>query len=572
MNNISITTWNRLEPKQRSSDYNRGLQASIHDPLWMLARQWQVGEFEGEDAASPIKIEVKADYTTLTRFATNHSSQGKAYNPGELPLEVQVEKEPIDFSTLDGRLRAELGNEFLKLLAANTEYNEYREVLKEIAGFKNNSELYKHHLLQKSIDASKLITLDINEVYAQLTNQDATIQREFQREWEEWRKWATKTIFGVESTSAWSSDRQEYAFSVAAPNIDPLDNAQEILLTSTQYRGGHLDWPSFTIEPTKSIGASTDPLPAMNSLEFELLPMPLEIPGMPSQRWWEFEDANVNMGNLETAPEDISRMLLAHFALLSGNDWFAIPLELPVGSITKISQLQVTNTFGEVLNIEHSSSDALRNIDNITGKESPWRMFHISPEPDSNSVDSLLPFLFLPPALGPSLHSEPLEELRFMRDEMINAAWSIERTVQNKTTGALLDRHERYQSLKPGFEQESTSSDTTGSLKYILTNDVPDYWVPLLPLQNIHGEASDKLQVGTFHGKLEQSTSELLGEISKELKESGVYDEEIPREGIFVYRQFQFARWHDGSSYLWISRRKTVGSGEGASNLKFDSI
>ena len=32
---------------------NTGLQARVYDPLWLLARQWQIGEFQGEDSGSP---------------------------------------------------------------------------------------------------------------------------------------------------------------------------------------------------------------------------------------------------------------------------------------------------------------------------------------------------------------------------------------------------------------------------------------------------------------------------------------------------------------------------------------
>jgi hypothetical protein len=32
------------------------------------------------------------------------------------------------------------------------------------------------------------------------------------------------------------------------------------------------------------------------------------------------------------------------------------------------------------------------------------------------------------------------------------------------------------------------------------------------------------------------------------------------------------ARWIDGSSHLWVGRRKGVGRGEGSSNLRFDAL
>ena len=51
-----------------------------------------------------------------------------------------------------------------------------------------------------------------------------------------------------------------------------------------------------------------------------------------------------------------------------------------------------------------------------------------------------------------------------------------------------------------------------------------------------------------------------------------IFEEEIPREGIRVSRSYQLARWQDGSTHLWIGRRKQIGSGEGSSGLKFDSL
>ncbi len=50
-----------------------------------------------------------------------------------------------------------------------------------------------------------------------------------------------------------------------------------------------------------------------------------------------------------------------------------------------------------------------------------------------------------------------------------------------------------------------------------------------------------------------------------------IRDEEIPREGVRVRRVPTLARGIDGSYARWITRRVTVGRGEGASGLAFDS-
>jgi len=55
-------------------------------------------------------------------------------------------------------------------------------------------------------------------------------------------------------------------------------------------------------------------------------------------------------------------------------------------------------------------------------------------------------------------------------------------------------------------------------------------------------------------------------------QELSLFEEEVPREGVRVTRGYQFTRWIDGSSHLWVGRRKGVGRGEGSSGARFDSI
>ena len=42
-----VPAFTRLEPQSISGDPTPGLEARVHDALWMLSRQWQLGEFEG---------------------------------------------------------------------------------------------------------------------------------------------------------------------------------------------------------------------------------------------------------------------------------------------------------------------------------------------------------------------------------------------------------------------------------------------------------------------------------------------------------------------------------------------
>src|SRR5437016_18636 len=116
----SITTWTRLEPRCRNADMQASLQARLHDPLWLLARQWQLGEFRGTDGGSPVIARFRAECAPITRYTAGRPGAGttaRDYIPASGPLETLVEREQVHGD--DGpwlRLAAEAGLHFLRLL------------------------------------------------------------------------------------------------------------------------------------------------------------------------------------------------------------------------------------------------------------------------------------------------------------------------------------------------------------------------------------------------------------------------------------------------------------------------
>ena len=63
----SITAYNRLEATPRTANFDRSLKAEVRDAMWMLTRQWQFGEFEGEDAASAAAAQIIGEHTAIDR-------------------------------------------------------------------------------------------------------------------------------------------------------------------------------------------------------------------------------------------------------------------------------------------------------------------------------------------------------------------------------------------------------------------------------------------------------------------------------------------------------------------------
>ena len=179
--------------------------------------------------------------------------------------------------------------------------------------------------------------------------------------------------------------------------------------------------------------------------------------------------------------------------------------------------------------------------------------------PDAN-------LFMLPPALMTTLESRPIEEVLFLRDEMANMAWGVEKVVESAIEQPL-NRFEQQRYQEPPEPNQSNET-----LKYKLATQVPDNWVPLLPVQSSSGLRLKRGKVLKVDG-----SQQLVGAKGRILNPDGlaanglaICEEEIPREGVRVTRTYQLARWQDGSTHLWIGRRKTVGRGEGSSGLKFD--
>src|SRR5260221_294209 len=114
----TITTWNRVEGRPRTVDFNRALRAEVSDALWMLTRQWQTGEFNGEDAGSPAAIRASLSTTRLTRFRPG-DAPAQDFND-DVPFETQVERRPVQYTIGADKvalnLRLLLGRRWLKLI------------------------------------------------------------------------------------------------------------------------------------------------------------------------------------------------------------------------------------------------------------------------------------------------------------------------------------------------------------------------------------------------------------------------------------------------------------------------
>ncbi len=565
----SITTWSRLEPNVRGASQQETLKARIYDPLWLLARQWQLGELQGDDNGTPVSARLRAECAELTRYLPkNSAAKPVKFDPKKVPLETFVEREavhPQPGTLVRLRVIVEAGQHFLRLMARapyGTKYHqgflaafplptrsealaadvdtEAQRFLAVMSGRVPDGVTLYGKLKNTPLPTTPVI--DLPDAGAFATTKDAFIR------WYE-------ALFSEPTgqAEAWSPQRMEYAFSVEAPTSPPR------VLTSDYY-DGELDWYDFDVKMGETLGANEDRTSGVNPLPITrtTIPAPVTYRGMPASRWWEFEDASVDFGAVESDPDDLARMLLVDFAITYGNDWFVIPVDVPVGSICRIHSLVITDTFGVrtlIPSIDRSTHPA----------SSHWRMFKNSGNADTPTN------LFLAPTLKRTMESQPLDDVLFLRDEMANLAWGVERIAEG-ASGRPLNRRDDELARRTRNQPSTSEPSSDGALTWRLSTEVPGYWIPLIPVQIQGNQHAIRLRRGTVlrqDGSLKPQPA-----ISQILKPSAgpldIFEEEIPREGARVTRSFQYARWFNGSPLLWIGRRKTVGRGEGSSGLRFD--
>src|SRR5436309_13247593 len=94
------TLYRSVEPARPLGDLARGVRARVADPVWFLARQWQLGEHRGEDASSPVAVDVSSTHAPITYEPTRPD-----LDPTVVPAEALLETEPGDWWTIGRRVR-----------------------------------------------------------------------------------------------------------------------------------------------------------------------------------------------------------------------------------------------------------------------------------------------------------------------------------------------------------------------------------------------------------------------------------------------------------------------------------
>jgi hypothetical protein len=587
----TVTVWNRLEGRPRTQAFDRALRAEVRDALWMLTRQWQMGEFRGDDAGSPFFAKLHVTHAPLTRYRPGDAA-AQPFDAG-VPLEATVERRPLPL-LLGGRevgldLRLVMGRQWLKLIAAIGDYRQaftdaYAIPVPDPAS-RADADRVAHPESWQAIAAVAGRCMDGGRLYLHLRADPAhraydgvsavaeADKQAIDEQAARFVRWCERLLAQPPATGddAWTPERLEYRFAVAAREGDG-----EQVLTAEEYAGGTLDWHSFDVDRgAEGLGAAADASPGATTQT--LIPVPLEFEGMPNTRWWAFEDRRTNFGAIDAATTDLAKLLFVEFGLVYANDWFLVPCPLPAGTVAQVAGVAVINVFGERTWIEPAGSGADDDWQR-------WSMFTLSvagsgPQEAERS-------LLLAPTVPKLQESEPVEEVLLVRDEVANMVWGVERVIPTPDgaskpgSEAATETAALYARLPSATPEQPL--DPVAPVRYELMTSVPENWIPFVPVRVPGSTRETQLQRGAMPrivpgdaqvAKVRPRTTLLrTGLDAEEPAPYLLHEEEVPRAGVLVSQAWQRTRWRDGSVHVWLGARKQPGRGEHSSGLAFDTL
>src|SRR5207244_3943437 len=95
--------------------------------------------------------------------------------------------------------------------------------------------------------------LPTGEPFDKVTSDDQIV---FENALTSWLDWYDSLFSEPSNDSSWVEERIEYAFALSAPISTTVSATGELVLTASEYNGGHLDWYAFEVDRNNLLGTS----------------------------------------------------------------------------------------------------------------------------------------------------------------------------------------------------------------------------------------------------------------------------------------------------------------------------
>ena len=328
--------YNRIESATPDSNIDRGFRAEVADPLYFLGRQWQLGEHQGEDAASPMEVVYSAEH-----FDIDPLEKRPLLDPTVTPPEVLVETEVNEWWT-PGR-RIELGKA----------YQIAEEIdLVDLA--------FNKYLLQDMVPPYNYFNTRAFDGMAL------------------WKDKPENTVFSdvpkLDDVNHWDTAELIYNATFKANGTD---------LELQRHSGGHLDW--YSVDADGPIEALT-----VEPKEVRILPTRMNYPGAPNPRWWQIENHRVDIGGMAPDRGHFATMLLLDLVMGHSDDWYTFPVVTESGNVLRMNKVIVRDSFGEQWSVEPPKDWSMFQVRGL--KETSLLIWPTVTSPLSGSIQEQVDF------------------------------------------------------------------------------------------------------------------------------------------------------------------------------------
>ncbi len=606
-NKLALQFKSRIEGRTRDADPTEAMRLRVHDPLWMLARQWQMGEFRGnntgtamsvrcivryEDCSSdPIepvteqinpRIDFLAKIESAVHFLDLMRSSGlnvKEHLPG------LIQSFPIDWNALDDSL-----------------------VLPDAVTSQQEHLLNRH--LQNYARAYRGKIFDGEALYNHLVQGQSFLKGDSEEAETKFKAWFQKKYKPV------SSDSQSWQEADLCYTVET--NVAGKQFTGDRYQGGRLSWYTFDYNDNQSAGQSQTS--SSKSEQVLCLPTPASFAAAPNKRLWQMEDRKVFMGNSVEEPSEANSVVM-RFATMYSNDWMLFPLKTEIGQYITIERIDVIDSFGQ----RHTMSGDCRagNKEQLGEYEEQWQVFVNSTVGDAKRT--AINGLYYAQQLAATIEGKPVEEIKILRDEIANMVWGVESIVSDGCGGTLdanlyatqletivNERNKAGEPVRepdtivfgqdsaPEVEKAASNQAPRAKFSYSLQSSVPFNWIPFIPQRLATEDTKNspffmggreiilrrgKMPCYIFNGNkfdlhaVRPKSSIMRPVVTRDkngnvLKEEPmvIHEEAVQATGIRLTKNYQRARWIGGKTYQWLGVNKRQSRTEASSGLVFDKL
>ncbi|WP_415919524.1 hypothetical protein [Tateyamaria sp. SN6-1] len=609
-----------LLPGVEDPDLSRAARQPVADPLWMLLRQAQFGEFAAQDAGSPAMVRIEGTSNTFTATRTGNEPP-RPYDPRLAPLEPLAEGDPdlgiaaqTDNDVPGGlpplaQVRVSWGLDAMRVLRAHGLSAAARRALVALFPLKDPDWPHSwgatvapsapHAAVHgaSGLDGVKLSDAMSNAHPRNLLDGlpeglEGAAQEALADALMDWKQslpqgahaaeWSPETLTAELEVLTPQGSAPARVLNITHPgDFTPIGGGlvlpDEILDVVVADEGSILGGLGDLFRPTETATADV-----------------LHLEGYAGGRidWWHLRAApsetlpKTQIGAPAPALDQVVVPTEIAFPGMPANRmWSVEPPDQHFGDLDPgpedlarlvVAEFAVTGAEGwmlaplTVLRGSYTQVETV-HVRDVFGREEPRRVQRPAPDDpfDFGGISGAPGALVMLPALPLVQIGPKREEVSLRRDPAARLVWGIEERAPAALTGLPTDGAAAHAAQPPA--PEPARGPTPAAYAYRIATPVPAHWVPFTLPPEDDPTAPRILRLAALLDTARDAAPPLTGNILRSLP--GLADEAVPPEGVRLERAARRIRWVGGGVRSWIGRQRPHRvPGAGQSGLRYDTL